>query len=280
MKKTITLLSFVLVALSIISFDTLSNLSNKGMFGYTAALGEPTCAGCHGVGSTGSISIASSPSFANGYIAGATYTISVTVAESGKPKFGFDFEGLKADTTCGGTLSVIAGTTDVQIKTYAGDSNAVHTGIGNATANSHIFNFLWRAPAKGSSTITFYTTGMAANGNGTNDSGDHMYKTSLAVPESTTNIFESASSAIYLSVFPNPASEKIFMNYTLEKNANISAQLYSIAGNNSYDLFSEIQSAGEQKREVDLPQQLSAGIYLLKLSLNEKKSCYRKVIVQ
>lgn len=263
MKKTIVLFLFVLLALSIVAFDT---LRQNGIAGRTGSPGETTCTACHGAASTGTISISISPSFSMGYMPGSSYTISVTVSESGRSRFGFDCEALTAGNTNGGTLAVIAGTTDVKTLASGTKTNITHTGTGNSTANSHTFNFRWTAPASGSGTITFYTAGIAANGDGIDNAADHTYKTSLPVSEMTMGVSQTNLSDIRLSVFPNPASEKITLSYMLEKNDHVSARLYSISGSASYDLFSEMQNEGQQNKEVMLPE-LVSGIYLLRFSV-------------
>ena len=268
---------FVYIAITIVAFDM---LKSSGMPGYTGAYSEGTCLTCHGMAlmpPTG-ISISCVPALDSGYAAGTSYTVSLTVSEAGRSKFGFDLEALKDSSTNGGTLAVIPGTTDCKIILTAGRFNVLHTGTGNSTANAHTFKFLWTAPSAGFGTVTFYTAAVAANGNGKDDSLDHVFQTSLAISEKATGIFENASSEIKFAISPNPASEYIWLRYSLKNNSSVSAQLYSINGSREYSLFSELQSTGQQNKEIRLPQEILTGIYLLKLSVNGK-DCFGKVIV-
>lgn len=276
MKRLIIPVCFALLAITISAFDLVK--SNKGRLGYTGAPGKPTCAGCHGSAGSGSVKISCSPDVSKGYIANVTYTVSVTVAEQGRSKFGFDCEAMKADESDLGSFSIIPGTKDVQILIHGADTNTTHTGVGNTTSNSHSFNFLWKAPESGTGTISFYTCGLAADGNGTDNSADHTYKDSLIIKENTTGITSDAIADVHLSVFPNPAHENIFLHYTLDKFSSVSAKLYSITGSCSYTLFEDSEPPGEQKKAINLPAQISPGIYILKLSAQGEDS-YRRLIL-
>jgi hypothetical protein len=276
-KKIIIVFLFASVALMIVAFDT---LSSSGKSGYTGAYEEGTCLTCHGVAfMPAGLSISGIPALDTaGYIAGTTYTVSLTVSEPGRSKFGFDLEVLRDSLTNGGTLSLLPNAIDCKILTTAGRVNVLHTGTGNTSANAHTFKFLWTAPPAGFGAVTFYAVAVAANGNGVDDANDHPYQTSLLVPEKTTGIHEDESLDIKFSVFPNPASERIWLNYFLEKKAHVSAQLYSINGGIGYPLFSEIQVAGDKTKEVGLFQEILPGVYLLKLSVDGKIH-FGKVIV-
>lgn len=195
MKKNILLSVIIISAIGTISWDI---LSSNGKAGATGSPGENDCStSCH-TGTTvnagpGSITISSSPSLSSGYTPATTYAVSVTVAESLAPNnnlFGFGFEALLASGVNGGSLVITNPTlTTLKTTTVGGNvrNNVVHTGTGNTGPNSQTFTFNWTSPASGSGTVTFYTAGIAANNNG-NKSGDHVYKTSLAVPEATSSV--------------------------------------------------------------------------------------------
>src|ERR1035437_6964799 len=100
----ITLISFT----SFNGFNPPCGLSVHARGGQASSTGSPgelgTCSrsGCHGAGNggladnagPGSVTITSNPAMAGGnqYVAGQTYTMTVTVAETAKPRFGFACE--------------------------------------------------------------------------------------------------------------------------------------------------------------------------------------------
>ena len=133
-----------------------------------------TCAkfGCH-VGTInsfpGSVSIDVSNIPTSGYGPGVTYSITVTVAESGRNTFGFQMTAEDQNQNKMGTYS---------------DNSAVRQEFTNwvthrLSSGTGVFTFDWTAP-NSSEDITFYAAGNAANGNGLS-SGDHIYTGSTTI---------------------------------------------------------------------------------------------------
>jgi hypothetical protein len=169
-----------------------------GITGQAASPSETTCtrSGCHNSfalnSGTGSIVISHNIP-ATGYVPGQTYSISVTVAKSGVPLFGFDFEALKSSNTTAGTLIVTSSTTTQVATSTNGRQNITHKTNGGFTSGTHTFSFNWKAPVAGTGTVTFYGAGLAANKNNS-DTGDYTYTTSLAISES--NILSIATGVV------------------------------------------------------------------------------------
>jgi hypothetical protein len=148
----------------------------------TGAPGQGTCKSCHGTGTddvgNGSLTI-SAPDF---YMPGATDTITVTIQDPGQQRWGFELTVLKnSDNTMAGALTSISpytGTNSSGGITYIGHvSNVSADGTFAGTTNGPVsWEFTWTAPLSGSGPVTFYFTGVAANGNGQKDSGDYTYK--------------------------------------------------------------------------------------------------------
>lgn len=116
---------------------------------------------------------------AEGYMSGATYTITAMGTHSGVVKFGFE---LTAENTGGkvGTLAVIE---SARTQLTNGNNAITHTAGGTApSGNSNTWTMDWTAPAEGEGPVTFYSSFNAANGNGGN-SGDIIYKSSTTVNE-------------------------------------------------------------------------------------------------
>ncbi|OFY84947.1 MAG: hypothetical protein A3F72_18365 [Bacteroidetes bacterium RIFCSPLOWO2_12_FULL_35_15] len=240
LKKTITLSMAALFALGLMSFDI---LYSTGEADYTGSpIDGADCTSCHADFALntggGSVTIASSPSLASGYTAGADYTISVTVTKSGQSAFGFGFEALKSGNTDGGILSAInAGSKSLVV---AGPTNMVHdgSGIGSGTFT---FTFNWKAPATSTGTVTFYAAGNATDDDGT-ASGDYVYTSSLVVNEAAaaagititaadyTNLpasnFQNIDTLPVVAITPGAAGANVTWDFTaLNANLNVANEL-------------------------------------------------------
>jgi hypothetical protein len=159
----------------------------SGIEGVTGSPGETTCntSGCHSQftlnSGPGSIAIRSTVP-ATGYIPNATYTVTVTVAQSGVDLFGFGFEALNTSNTNAGTLTITNSSTTRKATAFNGRENITHTFSGGQSTDSMQFIFEWKAPATSIGNVTFYAAGNAANSNGS-VSGDYIYSTSKVIPE-------------------------------------------------------------------------------------------------
>ena len=280
MKKKITLILVAIVAVCAMSFKV---LLPGGEAGKTGAYSEGDCTQCHAdfaVNSgSGSIAITSVPTLAGGYYPDSVYTVTVTVSQVGDSLFGFDFEALLNATTNGGTLSLLTPSTDV--KTKADESTAitdvVHTGTGNNTKNSHAFSFYWTAPATGTGTVTFYTSGLAANDDGST-SGDYCYTTSMPLAQNTVGIAETVAKDYNLSVFPNPSSDNLNVKFSLKGISSVNMDIIDITGRKVADLISENGMNGEVNKTFNISS-YAKGIYFVRLKINNE-STLEKIVVE
>jgi HYR domain/Secretion system C-terminal sorting domain/SprB repeat len=175
MKKIFYFFGLITASVIILSHTT---LSENGRAGVTGSPGETGCntSGCHtGVGTSGSVTLTSNIP-ANGFVAGATYNMTLTVNETGKPLFGMGLEALTSTNDNAGTLAAGANT-KILSKTINGISrrNITHQFNGGLTANSAVFTFSWTAPTVTAGDVNFYFAGLAADANGTEDTGDNTY---------------------------------------------------------------------------------------------------------
>jgi uncharacterized protein (TIGR03437 family) len=179
--------------------------------GYSGVPGElGTCASCHASGASsvntkgGSVSIA----FPNGltYAPGQKQHWVVTVADPSARRWGFEATARRAGspgTMAGGFQSttnltqVLCATTSfrAQINTSGTcasnaplmyvEHNLAGTRLG--TTGSVTFEFDWTPPATDVGAINVYIAGNAANGNNTDDSGDHIYAASYTLTAASAN---------------------------------------------------------------------------------------------
>ncbi len=280
MKKEITLALVAIVAVCAMSFKV---FIPAGEAGKTGAYSEGDCTQCHSDWAvntgTGSVAITAVPALTGGYVPGTKYTVTVTVTQTGDSLFGFDFEALLNATTNGGTLSLLTPSTDV--KTKADGSTAitdvVHTGTGNNTKNSHAFSFYWTAPATGTGTVTFYTSGLAANDDG-NTTGDWVYTTSMAVMQNTAGISEVLAKEINFSVYPNPSSDNLNVKFSLNGISSVNIDMIDMNGRKVAELISENGMNGEVNKTFNISS-YEKGIYFVRLSINNEITI-QKIVVE
>ena len=282
MKRSIIfnsiLVIIVIAASSFIFKKTLYHKKNGGgIVGKTGSPGESLCSQCHGGGGgVSSVVITSSPAFiANEYTPAQTYTITITVNNSSFTQFGFDTEILTTTNTNAGTMS--AAFTGVQFFNFGSRKNATHTtpmgGAGSAS-----FSFEWVAPVSGRATI--YAGGNAINGN-LNTSGDSPASTSLILmPDNHLSIKSESDIVLGLNVFPNPVIADLKLNYSLVNAAQVKISLYDLQGKEIKELVNETQSEGYHALNTALPEDLSKGLYFVKMNLGDKAPVQRLVVVQ
>ncbi len=99
----------------------------------------------------------------------------------------------------------------------------------------------------------------------------------LAGQTMTTGIVENTL-ASSMNLFPNPASDELTTDFTLEEPADVQFGLYDIVGNLIVLASEEKYAAGPNRRSMNV-EQVPPGIYLLAIKTN-KSVISHKVIVQ
>lgn len=157
--------------------------------------GGSTCTDCH-VGTASPVSgWVTSNIPAQGYTPGQTYQITVTGAQAGAGRYGFE---LTAETAAGSKTGSFAITEAARTRLTNGGNAVTHTSGGNSGGASTSWSANWTAPATDVGQVRFYTAVNGANGNGTT-SGDMIYTSSLFV--------EAAAPASLVSVNPSSAEK-------------------------------------------------------------------------
>ena len=153
----------------------------------TGAPGTPdqgqNCLSCHGSPSSGTLVIQNLPSQ---YTIGQKYSISVTLSQLGRQRWGFVLTALDEDRNRAGTLESVDDNTQVF---QSGERQYIgHTSIGTAAGkvNSNTWIFNWTAPQINVGKISFYASGNAANNNSWT-SGDNGYKTQTTIEPEVIN---------------------------------------------------------------------------------------------
>lgn len=150
--------------------------------GYTGAPSDlGNCVACHDTFHTenvgpGTINLTGEP-IGGVYVPGQPYTLTVTVSQTRRQRFGFQITAIDSSNRRAGTLSSLGGDTQVLSETgFGGRQYVEHTELGTLpnSANSRVWQVRWTAPDTDVGTVVFYMAGNAANGDRTNQ-GDYIY---------------------------------------------------------------------------------------------------------
>jgi hypothetical protein len=215
MKKII--LSFVAVATGIALMATQIQASSNGRSNLTGGAGQSTCSNCHGGAAAGGSVALTSDIPAAGYTPGTTYHMTATVTYSGRSCFGIDLIALNSSNASTGTITVTDATYTKTVTSASKVNLEQKTPKPNGT-----FTFDWTAPVAGTGNVTFYFAGLAANGNGGDDSGDYTYTGNKSFAEyiaPSTGVETITASA---TVFPNPATSQVVVKSNIQASAIVS----------------------------------------------------------
>ena len=178
-----------------------ASLTGAPAFGSIPA--EDTCTGCHGGpalnSGPGLLKVLGLPS---SYTPGQDYTVTVSLNQASRLRYGFQVTALDATGKPAGTLTVTDTTATQSVTGMVGSFTRTYieqtsSGYTATSANQRDWSFKWTAPATRVGKITFYAAGNAANGTGSS-SGDFIYNVSAAMTPSVVSV----SSADYNSANP------------------------------------------------------------------------------
>ena len=166
---------------------------------------ETTCTDCHASfalnSGPGILKVLGLPS---SYTPGQDYTVTVSLNQASRVRYGFEVTALDATGKPAGTLTVTDTTATRSDQSFPGTFAVTRTyisqtGSGNtaSSANQRDWSFKWTAPATRVGKITFYAAGNAGNGI-QSFLGDYIYNVSASMTPSVVSV----SSADYNSANP------------------------------------------------------------------------------
>lgn len=81
-----------------------------------------------------------------------------------------------------------------------------------------------------------------------------------------------------LDIYPNPLASSAVISFFMQEDSRVQIELYDVAGKKLQTLLDENASAGNHVIDLNRDR-LTAGVYILKLSMNEKETI-KKLIIQ
>lgn len=231
----------------------------------TGAPGNGTCAnaGCHVASGTFApaltIELLEDGIAVDSYEPGNDYTVRVTVSNgSGNPSgFGFQATSLDAADNQSGTFTAGGGQ---QVVPIGGRNYWEHS----APGNSGVFESTWTAPEADAGTVTFYSAGLAINGNGST-SGDDTAVNTLSIEEDIDNsTFSNQRDYATITVSPNPVADQMKLAITSRAAGNFDIRIADLSGKiiRTETIF---LSSGENEKSFSV-QDLESGYYSVQLS--------------
>ena len=275
-KISLTATFFIVLILAV---SDIVSRSSGAPNGRTGAPGDMTCQnGCHN-----SFNLNSGPGSTNissnipetGYISGETYTINLTVKQSGRTKYGFGALSYGATANDGVGTIAITDADRTQLNTEGNKEYVTHTSSGNTQSqDSALWSFDWTAPDIGTGDVSIYAAFVAAsNSNGNQD--DHVYTDTLNISESLTNAIGKLAGIPELKVFPTFVREQVNIELFAERTSDFEIRVLDQQGRVVYHLNQYLRT-GKSIFSVNTSN-WPGGMYYVHLR-NEKSSTVEKVI--
>lgn len=202
--RKILLFTGLIFSIFILSYPKLTTAYVNGSPGGKSGspLDGGNCTMCHGNNvntGPGSFNI-SSDIPVSGFVPGETYTITIQGAHPSFNKYGFELTAESLGTKVGG-FNI---TNSSQTKLTNNNNSVTHKNTGTLGSATKSWTVNWIAPITGNTTVDFYASGIAANGNGVNDNGDEVYTSTYSVnKENSVSIDEKKENIIIYSLKNN-----------------------------------------------------------------------------
>lgn len=253
----------------------------------TNAPSEKTCSGgegtnsCHGGGipdNSGPGTPSITFSGGNVYVPGQTYTVTVNISHPASNKFGFQIVSLADNNNLfAGTIQLLdTARTRSQQPTWGVGQDRVfvmHRIAGTIAQIPNLgqWSYQWTAPSVNTGNISFYVCCLAANDNGLNDGGDETYWTKITINPSAVAIVGASTTDFEMSVYPNPATDFLKLNYIVPSNSSLRADLVDMKGSVTQELVSETECSGTFSVTRQLGPGLASGSYFVRTCINGKE---------
>jgi hypothetical protein len=276
MRKT--LLGMAIIS-ALLTAQTAYSRSGSWMGPRTNAPGENSCTSCHG-GSILNSPPGSTWMVAPGqYVPNDTVTLFASVESAGKVRWGFEVTALNSSNQPVGQMVVSdAANTRISTDGTTGRQYMFHTSAGtySGTADSSLgWTFKWAAPGPGTGDVTFYMSGLAADGSGSG--GDKTFTTSVTLTESLVSDVRDGGTLptgfVLEQNYPNPFNPQTAISYQLPRPAEVQIAIYNVLGGQVRLLDEGYQSTGRHSRTWngtdDRGREVAAGVYFYRLTAGD-----------
>lgn len=96
---------------------------------------------------------------------------------------------------------------------------------------------------------------------------------------STVGVKEQTEAIANVSIFPNPAKNQFSVRFNSVENGNVTAKLYSICGQEIETIaINKEYNLGVTTLNIDLQNNIPAGVYFIQLNYNSKKTTKKLII--
>ena len=226
------------------------NRANDGNWENSGSPGDGAdCSACHSGSVTTNNAWLTTNIPSNGYIAGQTYTLSITTSGgAAATKKGFSIACENSSNTDVGTFLVTDATNTVFFMDHVSQ-----TATGNGMTS---WSFDWTAPASGSGEITFYSSCVYDGYSG------GVVNSSASFVEATTGINDFAID-YQISTYPNPTTDVLNVKIPGLENQLVQVSIFSITGQQVF--ASEMFASNLMNRSFDVSE-YESGIYIIKIS--------------
>lgn len=100
------------------------------------------------------------------------------------------------------------------------------------------------------------------------------------IVNSTAGLNQISFNSLPLALYPNPASEVVNMNYSLNEDAQVRIELLSITGNLAAVLADEKCSNGANSQRLEIPSEIKSGLYFINVRTNGNVVSQRSLIIK
>ena len=230
---------------------------------------------CHGSLSDGNseIVLTSSPDIflAGGYVAGNTYTLTLTVT-AGPPgnKGGFNLKTTAGSLTNAGNNAKLVG------------DEVTHS---NPSARS--WSVDWTAPDASIESVTFYYTGNSVNGDFSTSGDDPTPTVTKTAQLQSTGIYNETQLSKRFTLYqnyPNPFNSETIIGYSIYTSGIVNLQIFDITGENIYEVSQRHSSAGtfsiNWKGYKSDGNSAASGVYVFQLKFNNLMETKKLILLK
>nr|WP_294860175.1 choice-of-anchor V domain-containing protein [uncultured Fluviicola sp.] len=255
------------------NFHTLNQAGSPG--GKTGAPGDATCTQCHsGTVQSGSgfnlVTLTSGGNPVSEYLPNTTYEVTVAMSTN-NAKNGFEIVPLNPNNTMAGTIAVTDATHTKSIS-VGGKTRITHKLAGTSLTS---WSFNWTSPATNVGTVTFYLATNQTNSN-SNESGDiirtsqHPFGSQAGIEEVTDKI------ETRIGYLANTNSLNIQLDSKVD--GSLFVNVVDLSGKSVFTENMGTVSSGESAFSVRLDKELSNGVYLVNVSVDNNMTMKRVFI--